>query len=62
MTRAETLAQFVTNLRSSDLPDKARERIKHNILDTIGCAIGALDGQPIKAIPEQVKEFGSTGQ
>lgn len=42
------------------LDEVARERLKHSILDTIGCAIGALSSGPVREIRSVVDEFGGT--
>ena len=31
------------------------------ILDSLGCAIGALDGEPIRFLRQQLEDFGGTG-
>lgn len=38
------------------LPE-ARRLLKRNILDSLGCAIAALPGQPFKALREQFEEY-----
>ncbi len=44
-THSKAIARFVSNLRFDDIPDKALERIKILILDTIGCGIFGADLQ-----------------
>ena len=44
-THSKAVARFVSNLRFDDIPDKALERIKILILDTIGCGIFGADLQ-----------------
>src|SRR5205807_1524584 len=61
MTRAESLAAFVDHVKFEDLSDAAVDRLKHNILDTIGCAIAAFSGKPIDAVRAHVSEFESRG-
>jgi 2-methylcitrate dehydratase len=61
MTRAESLAAFVDRVKFEDLSDAAVYRLKHNILDTIGCALAAFSGKPIDAVREQVSEFETHG-
>jgi 2-methylcitrate dehydratase len=58
MTEAEKLAQFVVKATYEDLSDAARMALKIRILDSLGCAIGALEGEPIKLVREQLEDFG----
>jgi 2-methylcitrate dehydratase len=62
MSMVGQLADFVVGAKYEDLSEEARKQAKIRILDALGCAIGALDGEPIKAIREQIKDFGGTGQ
>jgi 2-methylcitrate dehydratase len=57
-TRVEQLAEFVTRADFDQLSDEAREQLKLRVLDSLGCALGALDGDPVKMIAEQNREFG----
>jgi 2-methylcitrate dehydratase len=58
MTLAEQLGAFVVQKRYEDLSEQARQQLKIHILDAFGCAIGALQGPPIKALRSQLAEFG----
>lgn len=58
MTELDELAAFVTNARFASLSEAAREQLKIRILDTVGCALGALGAPPITAIRSQIDEFG----
>lgn len=60
MTEVEKLAAFVVRTSFEDLSEEARQSLKIRILDALGCAIGALDGEPVKLIHRQVTEFGGT--
>ncbi len=60
MTQAEQLAAFVQMARYQELSDAARDQIKVRILDAIGCAIGAVEGDPMRAIRAEIAEFGGT--
>lgn len=62
MTQAEQLAAFVVRASYKDLSEAARQQLKIRVLDGLGCAVGALQGEPIRLIREQVQEFGGTGQ
>jgi 2-methylcitrate dehydratase len=57
-TRVEQLAEFVVRADFDQLSDEAREQLKLRVLDSVGCALGALDGEPVKMIAEQNREFG----
>ncbi len=61
MTQAEQLASFVVRASYADLSEAARAQLKIRILDALGCAIGALDGEPIRLIRLQTEEFGGAG-
>lgn len=60
-TLAEGLAAFATAASYDSLSEGAREQLKIRVLDSVGCAIGALEGEPARAIREQVEEFGGAG-
>ena len=57
-TRVEQLAEFVTGTRFEDISEPAREQLRLRVLDALGCALGALDGDPPRMVREQVLEFG----
>jgi 2-methylcitrate dehydratase len=56
-TTVDQLAEFVVGAGQSDIGGKARELLKRNVLDSLACAIGALDGEMIPAIRAQAEEF-----
>lgn len=56
MTCAEELAAFVTQRSFDDLSDRERTQLKIRILDSLGCAIGAMNGEPIRMLREQIPE------
>ncbi|MBI4497033.1 MAG: MmgE/PrpD family protein [Chloroflexi bacterium] len=58
MTLVEQLAEFVVRASWEDLSEKARRALKVRVLDALGCAIGALDGEPVRAVRAQVDDFG----
>jgi 2-methylcitrate dehydratase len=58
MTEAEKLAAFVCRASFDALSASARQQLKIRVLDSIGCAIGALDAPPIGLLRAQVEEFG----
>lgn len=58
MTHVEQLAAFVVRARYEDLSEEARQQLKIRIIDALGCALGALDGPPIKMLRAQLEDFG----
>src|SRR5713101_3298261 len=58
MTQVEQLANFVVRMTYKDLSEEARRQLKIRILDALGCAIGALEGPPIKMLRAQLADFG----
>jgi 2-methylcitrate dehydratase len=57
-TQVERLARFVACARWEQISAEAREQLKLRVLDSLGVAIGALDGGPVAMVREQVREFG----
>ena len=62
MTAVEQLAQFAVSAPFEDLSETARQQLKIRILDALGCAIGALGGEPIQIIRRFVGEFDGNGK
>ena len=60
MTCVEELAGFVYKSTFEDLSSRAVEQLKIRVLDALGCAVGALYSQPVKAIRELENEFGGS--
>ncbi|HKT13337.1 MAG TPA: MmgE/PrpD family protein [Terriglobia bacterium] len=58
MTRVEKLAQFVCHASFENLSEAARLQLKIRVLDALGCAIGALGGQPVALIRMHLQDFG----
>jgi 2-methylcitrate dehydratase len=57
MTHAEELADFIVNARYENLSQDARRQLKIRVLDSLGCAIGALGAEPMRLIREQIEDF-----
>src|SRR4051794_30644627 len=57
-TRVEQLARFVCSSEWDGISEPAREQLKLRVLDSLGVAFGALDGEPVAMVREQVEEFG----
>jgi len=62
MKDAEQLAAFVVRASYDDLSAAARQQLKIRVLDGLGCAIGALQGEPIRLLRAQVEEFDGVGR
>lgn len=60
-TQVELLAEFVQRSSFDDLRPEVVERFRHHILDTVGCAIGALGTPPTQAVRRHVDAF-ATGE
>jgi len=54
----EDLSEFVVSREYDDLSDMAVDALKIRILDGLGCAIGALEGGPIRAIRDYLRDLG----
>jgi 2-methylcitrate dehydratase len=61
MTEAQQLAEFVDQASYENISDEAREQLKIRVLDALGCAIGAVDGEPIRMIRKHVYDFSPSG-
>lgn len=62
MTIAEQLAGFAARASYDDLSEEAREQLRIRVLDSLACAIGALDGEPVRLVRAQVEEFDDSGR
>ena len=58
MTQVEQLAAFVARTTYEELSEEARQALKIRVLDSLGCAIGALTGPPIGMLRTQLEDFG----
>lgn len=54
----DELADFVVGARPGDLTGRPRALMKRNVLDSIACAVGALDGELILTIRDHTAQFG----
>ncbi len=52
------LARFVAAHTWDDVSGAARAELKIRVLDALGCALGALDAAPVRAIRSQLDDFG----
>jgi 2-methylcitrate dehydratase len=55
----DQLANFVVRADKSDLSGQVLPTLKRNVLDSIACALGALDGELIPAIRAHAEQFSS---
>src|ERR1700743_2200071 len=53
----DELAEFVVSANQTDLSGRVSATLKRNVLDTISCALGALDGELIPAIRAHAEQF-----
>jgi len=60
MTKVEELSSFVVRASYEEISQTAREDLKIRVLDSLGCALGALNGEPIRFIRAQIEEFGGS--
>jgi 2-methylcitrate dehydratase len=58
MTEVQKLAAFIHNREYKDLSRAAVRELKIRLLDSIGCAVGAINGEPVKMIKNQITDFG----
>jgi 2-methylcitrate dehydratase len=61
-TFAEQIGAFAARAQFKDVPSDALDLLKRDLLDALGCALGALDGPPIRALRDQIDEFGGAEQ
>ena len=57
-TMVEQLSSWASEARWEDLSEAARRALKARVLDSIGCAIGALAGEPVQAIRQMTGDLG----
>lgn len=57
-TEVQQLADFVQTRNFKDLSEDAVRELKIRLLDSLGCAIGAQEGGPVKMIRDLIDEFG----
>src|SRR5438128_7005227 len=58
----ERIAAVTASARPGQLTNETRQFFKRNTLDSIGCAIVALPGQPFQALREQFEEYRAPGR
>jgi 2-methylcitrate dehydratase len=55
----DKMAEFVVRADQSDLSGQVLPTLKRNVLDSIACALGALDGELIPTIRAHAEQFSS---
>src|ERR1700752_3057357 len=53
----DDLAGFVVGAEPADLSGRPRALLKRNVLDSVACAVGSLDGELITTIREHTDQF-----
>jgi 2-methylcitrate dehydratase len=61
-SQAERMTKFVEGLRFEALGPETRQQLKIRVLDSFGCAIGALGSEPTRMIRAYIDDFGSHGR
>jgi 2-methylcitrate dehydratase PrpD len=54
----DDLGAFVVEAGQADLRGSSRPTLKRNVLDSIACAVGSLDGELIATLREHTEQFG----
>jgi len=58
----ERIGAFAAAAQPNRLGPKIKQLLKRNILDSLGCATGALPGPPFRALRAQFKEYRAGGR
>ncbi|OBI35679.1 2-methylcitrate dehydratase [Mycobacterium sp. E2238] len=53
----DDLAEFVVGAEWADLAERPRALMKRNVLDSVACAVGSLDGKLVASIREHTDQF-----
>ena len=61
-TVVERIAEYAAALEYEDIDVTTRNYAKRVFLDSLGCAFGALEGEPVRIVRETVKELGGASQ
>ena len=54
----DALSDFVVAAEPAHLPDEALMLLRRDVLDSVGCAIAALDGEAVRLVRDQVESVG----
>ena len=55
----DEIGRFTAEATFSDISDGALAALKRNVLDSLGCAIAALDGEIIQTLRDQIDAVGA---
>jgi 2-methylcitrate dehydratase len=61
MTVVEQMAEFAVRADVASLSPSALLQLKIRVLDALGCALGALDGDPVRRVRQFVMDFSNDG-
>ncbi len=56
------LARFTRSLHYNDIPDPARKEAKRFLLDSVGCALAAVDHEDMKQAYQYIEQLGGSDQ
>jgi 2-methylcitrate dehydratase len=62
MTKVEQLADFIVSASFKDLSEFAVRELKARVLDSLGCAIGALGSDLVESLKTLLEDFGGRTQ
>ncbi|MGH7919314.1 MAG: MmgE/PrpD family protein [Candidatus Dormibacteraceae bacterium] len=62
MTEVERLAAFAAEVGWTELSPQVRETLKLRVLDSLGCAFGALRSPVVRSVQQYVEEMGGQPQ
>ncbi len=61
-TVVERIASYAEELRYEDIDEQTRDYAKRLLLDALGCAFGALEGEPVRIVRTVAQELGGAPQ
>jgi 2-methylcitrate dehydratase len=61
-TVLEDMGAWIAALRYEDMPAATVKKVRYLLLDTFGCALGAVNGAPVKAAREVIRARGGNPQ
>jgi 2-methylcitrate dehydratase len=61
MTVVEQMAEFAVRADVTSLSQSALLQLKIRVLDALGCAVGALNGDPVRRVRQFVSDFSRDG-
>jgi 2-methylcitrate dehydratase len=62
MTMVEQMGEFAVRSDVAGLSQSGLLQLKIRVLDAIGCALGAFDGDPVRSVRQFVADFSSDGR